>query len=348
MKRSIILTIILSFIFCLTSLLMLVQAPTPSLTRSWAVEAAEQHTIPLPVVLTKTASLTTVVPGARVTYTVQVHNATTATVSVQLTDTLPSALISFTMPTATYGAALQIGSLITWTGVISQQQQVTIHYSAVVTALAASTPITNQVVISVDAGQLFTTTATISVEPLHTLFMPLIERAPTPTPLPTPPMPVIVNGDFEAGPGVGWTETSTSFDTLLVTGPNLPSPVTPRSPVYVAWLGGRSNESAHLRQTIAIPSGHPALQLRYFYWSASLDTTCAESSDVAYLKVNNEIRRTFLLCKSNDTNTWREEVIPLAEYANQTVTFDFDLQLDSAQNSNFFIDDVSLCVACGP
>jgi len=345
MKRSVILTMILSPIFCLIGLLLLIQAPIPNLTHSWAVEAAEQRTIPLPVVLTKTVSPTTVVPGARVTYTVQVHNATTATVSAHLTDTLPSALISVTVPTATHGAALQSGNLITWTGIISQQQLVTIHYSAVVTATAASTSITNQVVISVDAGQLFTTTATLFVASKY-LFMPLIERAPTPTPVPTPPMPVIVNGDFEAGPGVGWTETSTNFDTLLVTGPNLPSPVTPRSPVYVAWLGGRSNERAHLRQTIAIPRGYPALQLRYFYWSASLDTTCAESSDVAYLKVNNEIRRSFLLCQSNDTNGWRTEFIPLAQYANQTVTFDFELKLDSAQNSNFFIDDVALCAAC--
>ncbi len=358
MKRAVILTIILSSGFCLLSLLMLIQSPAHSLSQirasdaifaassGWAVDAAQQRTIPLTVVLTKTASLTTVVPGDRVTYTVQVRNATTATVSVQLTDTLPSALIALTMPTATHGAALQSGNLITWTGVISQAQQVTLRYSAVVTIPAANTAITNQVVVSVDANQLFTTTATVFIAPQN-LFMPLIQRAPTPTPVPTPPVPTIVNGNFEAGPHVGWTETSDNFPTLLVTGPSLPSPVKPRSPVYVAWLGGRSNEHADLAQTVAIPGGYPTLQLRYFYWSASLETTCAENSDVAYLKVNNEIRRTFILCKSNDTNRWREEFIPVAQYANQTVTLHFDLQLDSAQNSNFFIDDVALCVDCG-
>lgn len=360
MKRPPILVIILSALFCLASLLLLSQEPVQSLaqinTNDWALAAAPrsatvgQQTIPPAIVLTKTASLTTVLPGERITYTVQVRNATTAVLTIQLTDTLPTALLSVTMPTATQGTPVQNGKLITWTGVISQTQQLAIRYSALVTTVIDSTPITNQVVVNVNANQWFTTTAVVSAK--RTLFMPLIHQAKPPTPAPTltptPLPPTLVNGNFEAGSKVGWTETSVNFDTLIVTGANLPSPVMPRSPVYVAWLGGRDHETADLAQTVAIPSGYPTLRLRYYYWSASLDTVCAENSDVVYLKANHEIRRTFTLCKSSDTNGWREAFITVGEYANQTVTFHFTMQLDGAQNSNFFIDDVSFCVDCGP
>lgn len=363
MKQHTILALILSSLFYLICLLTLLQEPTTGLAQindsntalaaapRWSAQAAAQQTIPPAIVVTKTASITLVLPGERLTYTVQVRNATTMALRIQLTDTLPSALISVTTPTATQGIPVHSDQLITWTGVVSAAQQVVIRYSAIVTPGNDSRPITNAVRVGVNASEWFTTTAAVVAR--RRLFMPVVQRSqppppPTLTPTPTPPVPTLVNGNFEAGPHVGWTETSSHFDALIVTGSRLPNPVTPHSPVYVAWLGGRDNERADLAQSVAIPAGYPTLRLRYHYWGASLDTGCAGNSDVAYIKVNNTIRRTFLLCKSNDTNGWQEAFLDVTTYANQRVTLHFTLQLDSVQNSNFFLDDVSFCVNCGP
>ena len=197
MTRPTSFTIILSALFCLSTLLLLFRAPTQSLaqisaTNPWAAaprrqDQPSQQTIPPAIVLTKTASLTMVTPGERVTYTIQVQNATTAALTIHLTDTLPIALHAVLMPPVTSTAPVQLGHLLTWTGIISQAQQVAIRYSAQVTTADVRQPITNQVVVQVNADQFFTTTASILTK--RQLFMPLIQQArpPTPTPTATPP-----------------------------------------------------------------------------------------------------------------------------------------------------------------
>ena len=299
-------------------------------------------TIPLSAItLTKQVSQFYVKPGERVTYTLQVSSVFTRPVSVRLTDTLPSALSAVNTLTATQGTPIKSAGLITWTATISPQQVISISYSAVVTGVAEDHTITNQVMLKLDDSSLRTAMVAVLVKTRWKLFLPVLQK-----PF---PLPVMTNGNFDAGPHVaGWTETSAKFkNTLIVAAPSLPSSVTPRSPTYVAWLGGQDNEQADLAQTVFIPPGYPTLKLHYFYWIASLDNQCGGNSDVGHLLVNNTERKTFDLCKTNNTNGWQEGFITVAEYAKQTVTFHFDVALDNAQNSNLFIDDVSFCTNCG-
>lgn len=311
------------------------------LNQTRTLDTADLGTIPLQTItLTKQASKAYVKPGEQITYTLRVDSIFTKPVSVHLTDTLPAALHNVSTPTATYGTVSKAENLITWTATITQQV-VAIRYSAVVTRVNEDDLIPNPVKLELGDHSLRAVTATVQVKTHWNVFLPSVQKMP--------PLPVMVNGDFDAGSHtLGWNEASAKFNnTLIVAGASLPSPVTPHSLNYVAWLGGQDSETADLTQKVFIPAGYPDLKLRYFYWVASLDTQCGGNSDVGYLRVNNTVRRTFNLCKANNTNGWQEEFISVAEYANQTVTFAFTVALDGAQNSNLFLDDVAFCTHCG-
>ena len=149
------------------------------------------------------------------------------------------------------------------------------------------------------------------------------------------PVYTLVNGNFEAGPGVGWAESSTGNWRLIVD--SFPGNVTPHSGTWAAWLGGAYNDTSTLSQPVTIQAA--AKVLTFYHWIAH-ENNCG--NDVARVLVNNSKVLETKLCQTANTKGWRKVTLNLGAYVGQTVTLKFVVVTDSSLNSNWFIDDVAL------
>jgi hypothetical protein len=147
----------------------------------------------------------------------------------------------------------------------------------------------------------------------------------------------LVNGDFEQGRFVGWTEFSTHGYPLVLSSPtDLPIPA--HSGGWGVWLGGDVSEVSAISQNITIIS---PTTLRLWYLIGSQEPTCGQ--DVGYVKLDATIIQTWNLCESTDMSGWAALDLNLNAYNGQTVTLNIQaITNNDVDNSNLFIDDVSL------
>lgn len=149
----------------------------------------------------------------------------------------------------------------------------------------------------------------------------------TPTRTPTPGSGSIVNGTFESGRNVGWTESSSRGAVLVSSGSAYQG-------TWKAWLGGANNETAQLSQTITVPSG---ATLYYRYRITSTDSC---NYDYAYVRVGTTTLRTHNLCSSTQTSGYVQGSVSLSAYAGQTVSLNFRVTTDVSYSSSFYLDNV--------
>lgn len=155
--------------------------------------------------------------------------------------------------------------------------------------------------------------------------------------------PPLVNGNFEEGPTVGWTESSVQGWPLILTADMLLVP--PRSGNWGVWLGGDINEVSTVSQTVPLPG---ASFLRIFYWVASRESICGpgERAYVNVFDIAGNVGKdvaTWQLCSTNDTDDWVARDIDLSEFGSKTVRITIGASTNgNDENSNFFVDDVSL------
>jgi len=167
---------------------------------------------------------------------------------------------------------------------------------------------------------------------VSTIYLPLVLKN---YPLPLSPL---VNGDFESGSGVGWSEFSThGWPIVLNTG--FPGSVTPHSGAWAAWLGGGDSDISYIQQQVTVSAGAP--YLTYYHWIASADSC---GFDFASVLINGVAVDTYNLCSSQATGGWVTHNVNLSAYAGQSVMLQIRVETDSALNSNLFVDDVSFAV----
>jgi bacillopeptidase F (M6 metalloprotease family) len=120
------------------------------------------------------------------------------------------------------------------------------------------------------------------------------------------------------------------------------SPVTPRSGSYLAWLGGADEETAELRQSLALPAGQPAI-LSFWRQIRSSDYC---GYDYAYVNVTAAgVTKTLAkinLCRTTQTTRWVNQRLDLSAYAGKTITLAFRVTTDDSLVSNWFVDDISV------
>jgi len=146
--------------------------------------------------------------------------------------------------------------------------------------------------------------------------------------------PSIMNGDFEQGPGSGWSEYSLHDWPVLVHTDNLP--VSPHSGSWAAWLGGEFDEIAFIEQTVTVPNNSSIL--RFAYWIGSEDE-CGYDFGGVVLNATNVVDR-FDLCSPQAMSGWGWHSVDLSSYAGQQVSLQIRVETDSSLNSNLFVDDV--------
>jgi hypothetical protein len=151
------------------------------------------------------------------------------------------------------------------------------------------------------------------------------------------PLPEIQNGDFESGPGAGWTETSSSDFSTFIYNVSEISFINARSGDWLAWLAGANDEMSEISQSITLPSGR-APNLLYYYQVRSQEADCGD--DVFEVRVDGTAVDTMNLCAN--VNSWTSGSMDLSTYAGQTITISFYVSTNGTQTSSLFLDDVSL------
>jgi hypothetical protein len=168
---------------------------------------------------------------------------------------------------------------------------------------------------------------------------PTATPTPTRTPGPTPtsiPGGQLINGGFESGRNVGWTESSARGYAIVTTG-------TSHAGSWRAWHGGANNETAEISQSYTVPSTGGTLV--YWYRISSSD---ACGYDYGTVRANTTNLVTYNLCSSTASTTWRQGSVSLAAYAGQTISIKFRATTDVSYASSFYVDDVSITTALLP
>lgn len=150
---------------------------------------------------------------------------------------------------------------------------------------------------------------------------------------PAAPTSPLVNGNFESGPGVGWSEYSLNGYELIEELGDYG--MTPHSGQWGGSLAGDENETSELWQSVTIPPASP--NLHFWHWVYSGDS-CGH--DFAYLEINDGISWAFDLC--NDTGNWVEVIVDLSIFSGMTVKLEFRAVTNGSLTSYWFLDDVSL------
>lgn len=162
----------------------------------------------------------------------------------------------------------------------------------------------------------------------------------TPTTNPGGGLPSVTNGDFESGSGVGWTESSTNFNTLIYSSSDVTFPpgFAPRSGNYVAWTGGGDNEVSQLSQTFAIPNTTDTIVFEVYYQTRSSDLCGFDTTDVL---IDDTVIGSIDPC--NNITTWTRLTLNFTDspYLGQTVTIKFRTTTDSSGLSSFLMDDAA-------
>jgi hypothetical protein len=167
-----------------------------------------------------------------------------------------------------------------------------------------------------------------TVGPGRRFFLPLVLMSASSS------SPAVLNGNFESGPTV-WTEYSSHAWPIIVN--SFPTGITPHSGSYAAWLGGAYDDTSYVQQQVTLSASAPFLV--YWQWIASTDGC---GWDFGSVLVDNTVVNTYDLCSSTNTGGWVKHSVNLSAYAGRSVALQIRAETDSSQNSNLFIDDVSL------
>lgn len=150
----------------------------------------------------------------------------------------------------------------------------------------------------------------------------------------TPPANPFQNPGFEQG-RVIWSEYSFQGYDLIVLAST--TPIGAHGGSWLAWLGGDNSEHSELSQTITISASAP--YLRFWYYKGSADVC---GYDFFYVGVNGSFFYSETLCTSNNSGGWVEKVINLSPYVGTNKTVQFKVVTDGSNNSNVWLDDVSM------
>jgi hypothetical protein len=173
---------------------------------------------------------------------------------------------------------------------------------------------------------------------------------------------LLVNADFEQGPGVAWSETSTWAGIQIVTPRNdvklKAEGVSPFAGDYLAWLGGiPDNQYDHhvtmLTQKVDVPAGAAQLTLSGRYWVKTVEDQ-SDDFDEAYLEFDgvdeSVVWQALPLTNRNAGTAWtafEKSTFDLESIRGRTITFVAYARTDPAGKTSFFLDSLRLVAICG-
>ena len=111
----------------------------------------------------------------------------------------------------------------------------------------------------------------------------------------------------------------------------------PHSGDWAAWMGGALGEVAYLQQEVNINPTAP--YLTFWEWIESGESVCGD--DTLEILINTNVVLNTHLCISQNTGGWIQRSVNLQPYSNGDSSLVIRVVTDNAQNSNYYIDDLS-------
>ena len=169
-----------------------------------------------------------------------------------------------------------------------------------------------------------------------------------------PPNGELVNGNFESGRSVGWSEYSEQGYAVIGTGSffastDIQPPVTPRSGSWMGRIGGYSYEINSISQTVTIPDTKPMYLAFYAQTRTANTSECGGlfvGAEVSIV-INNEKIYSAYLCQYNDLYEWTLSFIDVSALAGKSAQIVFKAESANSVWSFLYLDDVSITSA-GP
>lgn len=172
---------------------------------------------------------------------------------------------------------------------------------------------------------------------------------------------LLVNADFEAGPGAPWQETTNAGPLEIITANSDPKltaqGVSAHGGVYLAWLGGTPDnqfDSYHvdLWQSVTVPENATLLTLTGAYRVVSDEPTDAVY-DETYVQLQDDMDVHWValhLSNQDQGDTWQtfeEYTTDLDALRGKTLDFYAYSRTDPMVVTSFFLDDLVLTATCG-
>lgn len=312
--------------------------------------ASAPGTVTPPTAFAKSAPTGTITAGDPITFSLRFTHEPDLDVGdwAWITDTLPPGLAfvpESEQASLTPSPAIS-GSRLTWQGSVPANGQVSITYTAVasptgaVPATFANSAVWRGVALGEPGDYVaLTSTFTVTVRPhTHKSYFPLVRGN-----WPPEPLAQLDNWNFDAG-RTAWEEIGGK---IIYSSAEKPLPG--GSDGYFAWLGGAPNSTNELKQGHTFAANHFALGLYFTYWIASLEQGCGDDEKVE-LRVDGELVWSKQLCEANRTappgqSGWvqLDPEADVTRFGGRTVEVSFKSVLNGADNSNFFLDKVTIC-----
>jgi hypothetical protein len=146
----------------------------------------------------------------------------------------------------------------------------------------------------------------------------------------------LINGDFEDGPGSAPWNQDSPYE-IIGSG-------SPHNGTYGAWFAGYPNAQDTMSQTLYIPADATMARLTYWRAVATDETTHPHDFFDSFLADTSGNRlTTFETLDDGDADSfWHEVSFDVSAYAGQVVQLWFTATTDSANDTHFYVDDVSL------
>ena len=163
-------------------------------------------------------------------------------------------------------------------------------------------------------------------------------------PAPAHAVDILVNGNFESMPvGTGWTQVSNpTYPPITNETPGLP----PQSGVYVAWMGGITDDTNMIYQDVAVPVGTTQLTFSGYAWvtTQELGVIVYDTCTLQLLTTANGPLETLRTWTNANTNTsWTAFSIPASgTYAGTTIRVRIRAINDASYVTNFLFDTCAL------
>jgi hypothetical protein len=171
---------------------------------------------------------------------------------------------------------------------------------------------------------------------------PLPDAPPACTPM---NVNLLANAAFESGPGVGWIETSTGGYEIILQPTDLPFAA--HTAPYAAWLGGYTNGTDTLLQSVTVPAGATQLRLTGYRVIGTTEVAGGGAWDYVYLRLRNSsgvVLETLGTYSNVDTiAAWTSfSFTASSPHAGESIQLYIEATNDIIDHSNFFFDTLSL------
>ena len=155
---------------------------------------------------------------------------------------------------------------------------------------------------------------------------------------------LIQNSGFESGNTV-WIQESGPYNIIMQSSE---TPVSAHNGSWLTWFGGYSNASDVLYQQITISSWATQAYVQFWYYIATQETS--GQIDIMTVEIRRNSDNTLLktlktFSNLDSTSGWvQSQQFDVTEFIGQTIRLRFAATLNATNNTNFFIDDVTLMV----